>query len=317
MKAKRIVSLKKGRIEIEEFLFPDSLKENEVLIKTSYTLVSPGTERAWIMAFPNTPRKFPIYLGYSNVGVVEKTGKDIKNFKEGDRVACRNKHCSSYIASEDQIYHVPAGLSLEKAVFFNLGQISLQGVKKAKIGLGDTVVIMGQGIIGNIALQLAKLNGAMPTIVCDLNNERLKISSSSGADFCFSDNFENKVSDVTGGEMSKVVIEATGNSKVIPLAFRLTAKHGRIILLGSPRGESTINFYPEIHLKGISIIWVHEGARLSDLREDINTILTFLAKGTLNVKKLISTIINYTEAPKIYSKIINEPDALLGVIFKW
>ena len=317
MKCKRIVWPKKCCAEVEEFSLSDVLKENEVLVKTEFSLISPGTERAWFLDIPNTPGKFPQYPGYSNVGIVEKVGKKVKSLEIGDRVASIIEHQSCVIATEEKLYNIPDGLSFEEAVFFCMGEISIQGVRKAKIELGETAVVLGQGMIGNLALQLAKLNGAAATIACDLNEKRLAISSLCGADYCFSKNMEENVKKITEGKMANVVIEATGIPKVISSAFRLASKMGRVILLGSPRGEDKVNFYPEIHCKGISVIGAHAASRISELRDDINIVLKLMANGKLKVKDFITNIVSYTEAKEIYSKIANEPDTLLGVLFKW
>jgi 2-desacetyl-2-hydroxyethyl bacteriochlorophyllide A dehydrogenase len=313
---KRIVYPQKGCVEVEEFSLPDTLRENEVLVKTEFTLISPGTERAWLLALPDTPGKFPQYHGYSSVGIVEKVGKNVKGFKIGDRAASLTKHQSHIIVPEEKLYKIPHGLSFEEAVFFCVGQIALQGVRKARIELGETVVVLGQGIIGNLALQLAKTSGAT-TIACDLDEKRLKLSSLCGADYSFSKNMEEEVKKVTEGKMANVVVEATGNPKAIPSSFCLASKMGKIILLGSPRGETTVNFYPEIHCKGISVIGAHTASRISELRDDINIVLKLIKVGSLKVKPLISTIVDYNKAESIYLKITKEPDVFLGVLFKW
>ena len=71
----------------------------------------------------------------------------------------------------------------EEAVFFNLGAIALQGVRKARIELGEATLVLGQGLIGLLAVQLSKLSGAIPVIAADLTDSRLERSKSMGADF--------------------------------------------------------------------------------------------------------------------------------------
>ncbi|MBU0477241.1 zinc-binding alcohol dehydrogenase [bacterium] len=315
----RIVWPKKECAEIEEFSLPDTLKENEILVKTLFSSISPGTERANFLALSNTGATFPRYITAASVGEVVKTGQNTRNFNEGDKVACFGKHASYAVVSEEKCYKIPEEVSLEEATFFMLGEIALQGVRKARIELGETVLVIGQGIIGNIALQVARISGAIPTIACDLSEKRLEISLSCGANYCFSKNMVEEVKNITNGKMADIVIEATGKPSVIPLAFKLTAEMGKVILLGSPRGETTINFYPEIHVKGISIIGAHVTSRPPrwTLKDDIDIVLKLIANGSLKVQPLITTVVDYKEAKTIYSKIVNEPDAFLGVIFKW
>ena len=127
----------------------------------------------------------------------------------------------------------------EEAVFFNLGAIALQGIRKARIELGEATLILGQGLIGLLALQLSKLSGAMPVIAADLTDSRLEISKSIGADRTLNPedaNFSEQLDTVTNGNGPVVVIEATGHPDAVSTALavagwggarRATRKHTR------------------------------------------------------------------------------------------
>src|SRR5439155_9348595 len=115
----------------------------------------PGTERAFFLGLPNTRRQFPSYPGYSNIGRVVAAGEAVQGLTPGDRVASAGNHASHVVARAVQCYGVPEGLASEEAVYFNLGSIALQGVRKARIELGEAVAVVGLGLIGNLALQLA------------------------------------------------------------------------------------------------------------------------------------------------------------------
>ncbi len=133
-------------------------------------------------------------------------------------------------------------------VFFRLVAIALQGVRKAKIELGESVVVLGAGLIGLLAVQLAKLSGGFPVISTDLADIRLDVAQKIGADFVLKvdESLPSRVNELTCGG-AHVAIEATESPEAIPLSFQLTRRMGRVILLGSPRGDTKFAAgYPQV-----------------------------------------------------------------------
>jgi len=324
---KRIVFREAGKVEIEEFPLRKP-EANEVLVETVCTLISPGTETAFLMALPNTPKRFPRYPGYSNVGVIASKGSESSELAVGDRVASRKSHASHVIVDETEVLKIPNNLSFEEASFFALGSISLQAVRKAYIEIGESVVVLGQGLVGNLALQLAKLSGGMPLVAVDMFDYRLEISKRCGADYTFNpkrDSLIEEVNSVTEGKGADVVIEATGNPKAIPTALKLAGRCGRVILLGSTRGTSEVNFYSEVHRKGVTIIGAHESIRPRydsihgwwTQKDDSILVLKLLSKGLLRVKDLISAKMSYRDAAKAYDLLINSKENTLGIVLEW
>jgi len=327
IQGKSVVFQQKGVVTVEDFELKQP-EPNEVLIRTVSTLISTGTETAFLMAMPNTSGIFPQYPGYSNAGIVDSVGTKVSKLRVGDRVASRGRHASYVLATEDMVLKIPDGTSFDEASFFALGSIALQGTRKAHIELGDSVVVLGQGLVGLLALQLAKLSGAMPLIGVDLYDYRLSISSKQGADHVLNPlkvDLEKEVGKVTDGKGASVVIEATGNPKVILTAFKLAGDYGRVILLGSPRGETEVNFYREIHRKGISVIGAHERTRPRyesyhgwwTQRDDASLILKLLSRGLLKVRDLITLKMGFQEAQEAYRKLIEAKETVLGVILDW
>jgi len=327
LQGKTVIFHRKGEVGIEDFK-PRQPEDREVLIKTVSTLVSPGTETAFLMALPNTTSKFPQYPGYSNAGVIIAAGSKVSKFKEGDRVVSRKNHASHVIASEDELMMIPEGLSFDEATFFALGSTALQGIRKAYIELGESVVVLGQGLVGQMALQLAKLSGGMPGVGVDLYDYRLSLSSRNGADYVLNPmevDLEKEIGKLTEGKGADVVIEATGNPEVIHTAFKLVGEYGRLIILGSPRGMSEVNFYAEIHKKGIRIIGAHERTRPKHesfhgwwtQRDDSSLVLKLIKSGRLNVKDLITLKMSFQEAQDAYAKLIEDKKSVLGIVLDW
>lgn len=324
MKGKRVVFRSKGLVDVEEFDVPKP-SADQLLIKTVCSLISPGTETAFLMALPNTSQKFPQYPGYSNVGVVKENGENVEGFKPGELVVSPMPHSSHVIARCSSVLKVPDGLSAEEASFFNLASIALQGVRKGFIELGNSVVVVGQGLVGQLAVQLARLSGGFPVIAVDLVDWRLEVSAKHGADHVVNPSKTDAVEEVrrlTDGKGADVVIEATGNPKAIPMALDMAGRLGRVVILGSPRGVSTVNFYMPVHRKGLIIIGAHTSVRPSceslphywtDI-DDKRLVLKLMAEGRLRVKDYISLKLPVEKAPDAYKILIEHKEKVLGVL---
>lgn len=325
MMGKRVVFADKGLVKVEEF----QLKEpgsDQILIRSACTLISSETEGAFLQALPNTSQSFPQYPGYSNAGIVESVGSKVTHFRRNDRVVSQTNHASHVLEQADGACAIPDGLSFEEAAFFALGAIALNGVRKAQLELGESVAVVGQGLVGQLALQLARLNGAVPLFAIDVLNERLEASMKSGADFAIdSSNMDPKgeVERATAGKGANVVIEATGNPEAIPLACRIASPNGRVILLGSTRGETKLNFYSEVHKKAVSVIGAHSSMRPSreshrgnwTEMDDAVLVLKLLAQERLKVKHLITSKVPYYEAAQAYRRAIER--STLGIVLDW
>ena len=324
MKGRRVVFRSRGVVDVEEF---DVSKPNagQLLIKTVCSLISPGTETAFLMALPNTPKRFPQYPGYSNVGVVEEVGEKAEGFKPGELVVSSAPHSSYVLAQSSGVLKVPEGLPAEEASFFNLASIALQGVRKGFIELGNSVVVVGQGLIGQLAVQLARLSGGFPVIAVDLVDWRLEVSAKHGADHVVNPSKVDAVEEVrrlTDGKGADVVIEATGNPEAIPMALDMAGRLGRVVILGSPRGVSTVNFYMPVHRRGLVIIGAHTNVRPSheslphywtDI-DDKRLVLKLMADGRLRVRDYINLKLPVENAPDAYRLLMEHKERVLGVL---
>lgn len=327
MKGRRVMFKGKGVVVVEEFT-PDKPKPRQLLVKTVCSLISPGTETAFLTALPNTPRRFPQYPGYSNVGVVEEVGEGVKAFKPGDLVASPTHHSSHVLVYEDDALRVPGGLSAGEAAFFNLTAIALHGVRRGFIELGSSVAVVGQGLVGQLTVQLARLSGGFPVIAVDLLDGRLKVSAKHGADHTVNPTRVDAVEEVrrlTGGRGADVVIEATGNPEAIPAALDMAARFGRVVLLGSPRGMSTVDFYTSVHRRGLTVVGAHTSARPRceslphrwTAMDDMNLALRLIASGRVRVRDYISLRLPVERAVEAYELLMERKEEVLGVLLHY
>ena len=234
-----------GIVRLESAELPP-LAADEVLIRTTKTLISPGTERALLLNLPGLAVEYPKATGYSHVGEVIEVGSAVDGLTVGDRVASRSRHASQVIAKADNCHKLDANINDEEATFFQLLAISLQAVRKTRLEVGEAAAVIGAGLVGLLALQVCRAAGALPAIAIDSDCGRLKRAERLGADKTLLANqaaeFAQSKSALSPGV--PVVIEATGNPAALETACQIAAVGGRLALLGSSRGATeSFDFY--------------------------------------------------------------------------
>lgn len=301
---------------------------DEVLLQTRTTLVSPGTERAFYLALPNTSATYPLVPGYSNIADVAAVGAQVTTLKPGDRVASPARHQSHPVIAASRCVPVPTSLPDEEAVFFNLIAIAMQGVRKARIELGEPVVVLGAGLIGIFAARLAQLAGGLPVITVDLDAGRLELARLCGIDeTLISDaSLPDRVGALTDGAGAAVVIEATGAPPAVLSAFGLARDRGRVVLLGSTRGETDgVNFYRDIHRKGLTVIGGHEITRPLyenspgwwTQRDEHRVALALLGRGRIATAPLLSHRFGWRDFAGAYALLETGDRTALGMMIDW
>ena len=327
MNAQRAVVRAPGRVELESF-DPPQPQPYQVLLRAASTLISPGTERAFFLNLDNADASYPLYPGYSFVGEVVARGGYVKDLHVGDCVVCPAGHASHVIVDADRCLKAPADLPPEEAAFFNLLAIAMQGLRKARIELGESVAVLGAGLIGILAMRLAQLSGGIPVIGIDLDERRLALANTIGADDTLigSDSIGADLRNLLGSEGANVVIEATGAPALVVTAFQLAAESGRVILLGSARGDTErVNFYRDVHRKGLHVIGGHEITR--PLHENSpgywtqisehQVCLKLLSRGRIQVAPLITHRYHWRDFPRAYAHLANWDKEALGILIKW
>lgn len=301
-----------------------AIGDNEVLVKLSRSSISPGTERANLVGDANTNStrapevRFPRRGGYSSAGVVIAVGKDVTLHKVGDRVSCAwGHHCKICKFNETKVFPLPDNVSFGEAALAHIATFPLAAIRKCRLEIGESTLIMGLGVLGLIAVQLSRIAGAAPIIAVDPVESKRERALELGADYAldpFEEGFAAKVKELTGGG-AKVCIEITGNGKGLDMALDCMAKFGRVALLGCTRSSDfTIDYYRKVHGPGISLIGAHIQAKPQNEsfsgwwceRDEEMTVLRLLSLGRLDFKTLIEEVHPYTEAPKIYERLTTE-----------
>ncbi len=262
-----IQSFKTGETILEEVPAPQ-VKRGSVLIQTTRSLVSLGTERMLVEfgksnliskarqqpekvkqvldkvktegLMPTMEAVFkklgePLPLGYCNVGKVIAVGEGVSEFKVGDRVASNGQHAEFVCIPKNLVAHIPENLSDNEAAFTVIGSIGLQGIRLLEPSLGETIVVTGLGLIGLMTAQLLSANGCR-VIGIDIDDSKLEMAKKWGI---IPVNPKNNdvvkfVEDVTNGiGADGVIITASAKTNdIISQAAQMSRKKGRIVLVG-------------------------------------------------------------------------------------
>ncbi|MEK6793185.1 MAG: zinc-binding alcohol dehydrogenase [Spirochaetota bacterium] len=322
-----------GKAVVKQIDVPQP-KADEVLLENEYTVISAGTERANLMNLPNTGSEeqgFPFYPGYSGSGRVMSVGDEVTDLNIGDRVVVNwGGHRSHSIRKAKTILKIDdSSIDMLDAAFAPIASFSFLGVRKLKLELGESAMIVGQGILGVFALQIAVLSGAIPVIASDLDPTRRALALKLGAASAFSpveDNYAEKVKAATGGNGPNAVVEVTGSAIALKQALEYVAWEGRISLLGCTRiSDVPIDFYKYVHRRGISLIGAHTSARAQmesspghwTEHDDYRTFLKLVAAKKMQTRPLISEIVSPLDAPAVYARLAEKKDPPLGIVFDW
>ncbi len=327
MKGKCLKLLSKNNVDIFDYDVPRP-GPGQVLIENDYTAISAGTELANIMMLPNTYNTLP---GYSGCGRIIELGDGVKNVQLGDRVIDNwGRHMSHNVKNANELTMVSDDrISSLEASFVLIATFPMFGLRRTRLEIGESAMIIGQGLLGLFALQFAALSGAVPVIVSDLNPKRLELARELGADYAFSpaeDDYVQKVLDATDGKGVDCVVEVTGAAIAMRQALECTAKFGRLSLLGCTRiPDCTVDFYQLVHKRGVTIVGTNTTARprvdsssgFWTERDEMAAILKFLANGKFKVKPIISDVVSPAEAHAFYLGLIESKNPNVGYAFDW
>lgn len=260
-----------GELKVEE-LPPPALRPGGVLVQTSYSLISAGTERIIVETAqssligkargrPDLVRQvFDTFrreglrstfekvkarlnqvkpLGYSAAGIVTAVGNEAREFQVGDRVACAGggyaSHAEVLFVPKNLCCKLPEAASLESASYTTVGAIALQGVRQSDVRLGETIAVIGLGLVGQLTVQLLKASGCQ-VVGIDIDKTACELARRSGADAVTSDASSARAlcDRLTEGRGADCIIitASTKSNEPLDLACELARDRARIVVVG-------------------------------------------------------------------------------------
>jgi len=327
---------------------------SQILTKTKISGISAGTEMHEYRGSVNTlsrPLKvhsYPIVPGYENVGEVIEVGKEVEGFEAGDRIISCGTHTEFLCLPNPSILpaysKIPDSVTDEEAVFAVLGTVASHCIRRARIGYGDNVAVIGQGVVGILAAQHAKNVGAGKVITLDYVEDNLKISKQVGADVTINRNDQNwidRVMEESEGLGADVVIEAVGSwlspTGTVSDACRIVRDRGKVVILGWHLAPSELVFGDVSSLKEIEFINCRgmgpgstgyyssgfpEVTKLPtfvrwDVTRGFRHTIRLLEQGKLNVLPMVTHRFGYRQIREAYDLMDKRKENFLKAILQW
>lgn len=296
--------------------------KGQALVRLAVSTVSGGTERANLlgdhslsMSEAPAPASYPRIMGYSSAGTVEEVGEGVENLKKGDRVALFwSKYYMFNTISASNVFPVPDGIAFEDAAFLHIATFPLAAIRKCRLEIGESAVVMGMGILGQTAVRLLRAAGAAPVIAADPDENKRERAIEIGADLAFdpyAPDFAESVKRATDGG-AKVGIEVTGFGAGLNGILDCMARFGRVALLGCTRNSDfSVDYYRKVHGPGITLIGVHTLARpktesspgMWTQRDDMKALTKLILGGRLDLKGLIQETYSYRDAVSVFDRL--------------
>jgi polar amino acid transport system substrate-binding protein len=364
-------NLKTGAVTVSDVPAP-VVRPGFVLVRTAASLISAGTERMTVEAGQKslmgraldqpalvkqviqkartegvlntidavrTKLGSLLALGYSAAGTVIEAGEGVTDFHPGDRVACAGvgyaSHAEVLAVPKNLCVRLPAPVSFDAASFSTLGAIALQGVRLTEPTLGESVVVMGLGLIGQLAVQLLKANGCR-VFGIDLDENKIHLAQQTGADqgCAPDDDAKRRVMEWSRGRGADAVLitASSSSSQPVELAGEISRSKGRVVVVGAvglniprkPFYDRELTFRismsygpgrydPEYEERGHDYPFGY--VRWTEGR-NIEAFLDLVAEGRVNVEPLITHRFKVAESERAYELITgNEP--YLGVVLQY
>lgn len=319
IKSRSVVIPRRNAIELQDVQVAEP-KSGDVLVRTAFTSISAGTERMLLDGrMPHPALSFPVVPGYETVGQIVQVGKKVDPNLMGQWVYVGGARCfkgvnpawggqSQYITTEADRVVTLNGVPPEAGVVLALGATALHGINVAQVRRNERVLVLGQGIVGQLAARLARRAGASHVTVADRVSVRLAVSQ---ADLVV-DVSKDSLEEALGGERVNLIIEATGSMAALSGALPLLANHGRVLMLGYY--EHIDIPYAPMFMREAQILVAREWAFGPD--GDLPRTRDLLASGELNVNGLLTHRVPLDRIQAAYRLALEDPSCL-KVLVEW
>ncbi len=361
-------NLRTGEVTVSDIPVP-KIASGQVLIQSINSVISVGTEKmlvnfgrsSYLQKARSQPDKVrmvidkvktdgvsatyqsvkskldqPMTLGSSNVGTVIEVGAGVKSLAVGDLVLSNGPHAEYVRVPENLCARVPDGVDAEQASYGVLGSIALQGVRLAEPTLGETVVVVGLGLLGLIAVQILRANGCR-VVGIDVDEKRVALAETLGAHAVRAGSDTDPVDAVSAytqgrGADAVLLTLATDKSGPVSQAAHMLRKRGRIVLVGVTGLDlSGADFY-EKELS-FQVSCSYGPGRYDDSYElegndypigfvrwtqqrNFEAVLELMRTGALDTSMLTSQRVDLAEVSSAYEELFNAADTL-GVVIRY
>lgn len=311
-----------GNIVLEEVEVPRP-GPREVLVRVKVSLISRGSELGG--RYLKETAVDPAVMGYSAAGEVAQVGEAVTELRVGDRVAALKPHADYVLADLDDARHrppvvrLPEGVSLELGTFWPFATSGASWAIAGDIRAGDTVVVLGQGLVGSTMMQLVRRHDPAQVIAVDALALRCDLAHSLGADAVINAAETDPVAEVralTAGRGARVVFEAVGGTwaaQAFGQAQGMVAYGGNIVLIGLYQDKPL----PLDAGQAMTHRIIGANSAGTDRRTCSDVALELLAAGVIRGQEMITHRFPAGRARKAFDLLYERPGETLGVLLVW
>ena len=309
-----------GNIQLEEVPIPE-INDRQIRVKSDTTLISRGSEL--FRRYIREEAVSPSIMGYSLTGTVDAAGAAVTDYKVGDRVMVVAPHAQYVVAEPDptdgRIVRLLDDVSFEEGTFLPLSTSAIAWADSSGVKAGDTVVVLGQGLVGSLMLQVFRGYGPARIITVDALRLRCQLSTRLGADVVINAEDTAPVETVhrlTDGNGADLVVDCVGGYagiKSFEQAQDMTRRFGTLQLIALYQQAPL-----PLHASKIMSKRLVAGILTDEPRSQIaGRALEKIKDGEIRAAEMITHRFHYTEAKAAFDLLWNSPGDALGVLIKW
>lgn len=326
-------------VRIEERPIPE-INDDEILVKVIASGICGTDVLEWYRI-----KRAPIVLGHEISGVIERIGKNVKDFRIGDKVfashhvpcmkchyclsnhhtACETLHKTNFdpggfseyirvpkLNVEFGVFKLPNNVSFEEGTFIEpLGTV-VRAQRLANLEKKDTLLVIGCGISGSLHIKLAKSKNIRKIIAVDINEYRLNAAKRFGADFAFNanENIAEKIKQINENRLADLVIVCTGALSAAKQALNCVDKGGTILFFAVPKPDEKLEIPINDFWRNEIKVMTSYGAAPNDLKESLNLI----ASEKINLVDMITHRLKFDEIQKGFNLVAEAKESLKVIV---
>jgi 2-desacetyl-2-hydroxyethyl bacteriochlorophyllide A dehydrogenase len=303
---------RREKVLVDNWPDPQGPTGNQIKTRTLFSGVTNGTERNDLVGgnYAHSDDKLPAGWGYQNVGQVMAVGPDAKELKVGDVVYTSQDHVEYGVYPEDRlVVKLPPEVDPKHAALFGMASVAMHSCRNADLRMGQKFLVVGAGVIGQLAAQIGAVMGARVTL-CDTDDKRLAMARQIGAAEdalnVAGDGWEKRILDGT----YDVVLDVAGVVGMEDRLIRAAVRRG-VVLLVAGRFKVTYDF----NLGQNREIVIKQNSHFT--RDDLANLCRLAQRGFVKIGPLIQDVVPASEAKRVYDTLRDEPGKLMGTVFEW
>jgi len=309
---KLMLDRRREKVLVADWPEPNGPTGNHVKTQTLYSGVTNGTERNDLLGgnYAHKDEDLPSGWGYQNVGRIVETGPEVKDLKVGDVLYMSADHVEYAVMPEDGLLiRLPSEVGQKHAALFGMASVAMRTCRNADLRMGERLLIVGLGFIGQMAAQIASVMGARVT-ACDVDPKRLDLARKVGA--------AEEIFDVSGDGWDRhigkdrydAVIDLAGVPDIEDRLIGAVRRRGKVLLIaGRFKVSYTFN-----NGQGHEVT-IKQNSHFD--RDDLTNLCRLVERGMVKIGPLVRDVVSVNEAARIYDTLRDRPNELLGTVFVW